>query len=477
MSFGVSGLMSGLDTESIISQMMTIERRPIMLLQQQEAAYQSKISAFGALKGVLAELQTAASALTETDLFAGFSASSGNTSVLTASASDTAVAGSYQVTVNTLAQAHQVRSAAFAASSEVVGTGTLTIKVGANAAVDVTIDGTNNTVAGIAQAINDADTDVTAGVVNDGLGNYFLTLASKETGVDNTISLTMADADGNLTDGSGLSKIYYDIVTDPLNPAMDSTQDASNAKLNVNGIDVERASNTIDDLLEGVTLTLKTADAGKPFTVKVSRDVGSITSKITAFVEKYNNTITSLGTLQSSNPEAGTVGPLQGDSTSRILQMRLESLLSTQVTGIASSVNSLSALGVSADKDGKLSFDSTTFTTAYEAHREDVVNFFTQTTEGSEGFALKFDTFLDSYLQKTTGLLATKEEGLNRSIEHIDDRVERIEFRLTKREENLRRQFNSLESLLAQFQNTSGVLSQQLDALSNLSAQISNNTK
>jgi len=473
MSFGVSGLMSGLDTESIISQMMTIEQRPILLLQQQEAAYQSKISAFGVLKGVLAELQTAAAALKETDLFAGFSASSGNTSVLTASASDTAVAGTYRVTVNALAQSQQVRSSSFTASSEVVGTGTLTIQVGTNTAVNVTIDGTNNTLAGIAQAINDADADVTAGVVNDGLGNYYLTMASKETGASNTISLTMADADLVNNDANGLSKIYFD----PATQAMDTTQAAANAQLNVNGIDVERASNTIDDLLEGVTLTLKTADPGNPFDVKVSRDVASITSKITAFVEKYNSALTSLGTLQTSDPEAGTVGPLQGDSTSRTLQMRLESLLVNPVDGVASSVNSLSALGVTADEDGKLSFDSATFTTAYEANREDVVNFFTQTTVGSEGLAVKFDSLLDSYLQSTTGLLATKEEGLNSSIEHISDQVERIELRLAKREETLRRQFNSLESLLAQFQNTSGILSQQLDALSNLSAQISSNTK
>lgn len=473
MSFGVSGLMSGLDTESIISQMMAIERRPITLLQQQEAAYQSKISAFGVLKGALGELQTAATALKETDLFAGFSASSANTAVLTASASDTAVSGTYRVTVNALAQSQQVRSSSFAASDAVVGTGTLTIQVGANTAVNVTIDATNNTLAGIAQAINDADGDVTAGVVNDGLGNYYLTLASKETGASNTISLTMADDDLVNNDASGLSNIYFD----PATQAMDETQAAANAQLNVNGIDVERASNTIDDLLEGVTLTLKTADPGNPFDVKVSRDVSRITSKITAFVDKYNNALASLGTLQSSDPEAGTVGPLQGDSTSRILQMRLERLLSSQVDGVASSVNSLSALGVSADEDGKLSFDSAVFTTAYEANREDVVNFFTQTTEGSEGFAVKFDTLLDSYLQSTTGLLATKEEGLNSSIDHIGEQVERIELRLAKREETLRRQFNSLESLLAQFQNTSGVLSQQLDALSNLSAQISSNTK
>lgn len=469
MSFGVSGLMSGLDTESIITQMMTVERRPILLLQQQEAAYQSKISAFGTLKGVLAELQTAAAALKETDLFAGFSASSANTTVLTASASDTAMAGTYQVTVDVLAQAQNRSSPAFAASTEVVGTGTLTIQVGTNDAVDVTIDGTNNTLAGIAQAINDSDADVTASVVNNGLGEYFLTLASKETGLSNTISLTMVDGDGDIDNDSGLSQLYYSAITPH---TMTVTQAAANAELTVNGIDVQRAENTIDDLLEGVTLTLKTADAGNPFEVKVSRDVASVTSKIKSFIEKYNSALAALKTLQTSDPETKTVGPLQGDSTSRILQRRMQSLLSTEVEGIASSVNSLSELGVSADEDGVLSFDSAVFTTAYEENRAEVVNFFTQTTEGSEGFANQWDDFLDSYLSSTTGFLPAKEEGLNRSIEHIEDQVERIEFRLVKREENLRRQFESLELLLGQFQNTSGILSQQLDALGNLSAQI-----
>lgn len=469
MAIGVSGLMSGMDTESIITKMMDIERRPITLLQQREAGYQSKISSIGALKGLLAELQTAAAALNEPDLFAGISATSGNTTVLTASASDTAVAGSYQVTVNALAKAQQVRGSAFTASSEVVGTGTLAIQVGANTPVNVVIDSTNNTLAGIAQAINSANTDVTAGVVNDGLGNYYLTLASKETGTSNTISLTMVDDDGINNDANGLSKIYEA----PVAQTMWQTQAAGNAQLNVNGIDVERAGNVINDLLEGVTMTLKAADAGKPFEVKVSRDTASVSSKITAFVGKYNSALSALKTLQISDPEAGTVGPLQGDSTTRMLQERLQSLLSTRVDGVTDSANGLSSLGVTADKEGKLSFDSTIFAATFEANPEDVVNFFTQTTEGSEGVALKFDNLLENYLDSSTGLLPAKEAGLNRSIEHIGDQVDRIETRIAKREENLRHQFESLELLLSQFQNTSGVLSQQIEALSNLSAQIS----
>jgi flagellar hook-associated protein 2 len=188
-------------------------------------------------------------------------------------------------------------------------------------------------------------------------------------------------------------------------------------------------------------------------------------------VDKYNNALSSLKTLQASNPEGGTVGPLQGDSTSRLLQSRLQRFLANTVGGVDGAVNNLNALGVTADKDGKLSLDAAVFTAAYESKPEEVVKFFTQSTVGSEGLARQVDSFLNGYL-KSTGLLTTKNEGLTKSIEHIGDQVERINFRLEKREENLRRQFEGLELLMGQFQNTSGVLSQQLDALSNLSSQI-----
>lgn len=471
MASGVSGLISGLDTESIITKTMAIERRPIQLLQQQEAAYKAKISAFGSLKGVLADLQTAAAALKDPSTFAGFSASSGNTTILDATASSTAVTGTYRVTVSTLAQAQQVRSSAFTASTDVVGTGTLTIQVGTNAAVNVTIDSTNNTLAGIAQAINNSTADVTAGVVNDGLGHYYLTMASKKTGASNTISVTMADADGINTDANGLSKLY----NNPAAQTMFETQPAGNAQISVNGIATERASNTaINDLLTGVTLNLKKADPLSSFDVTVSRDVGTVSSKVQNFVDKYNTALTTLKQMQISSPETGQIGALQGDSTPRILQSRLQSLLFAKVDGVASSVNGLSSLGVTADKDGKLSFDSTAFTSAYTANRGDVVNFFTQTTAGSEGVALQFNDLLDSYLNSSSGLLAAKTDGLNSSVTRIEDQVASINTRLAKREENMRKQFNALESLLSQFQNTSGVLTQQLTALSNLNAQISN---
>ncbi len=468
MSIGVGGLVSGLDTETIISQLMDIERRPILLLQKKEAADQAKISGLGSLKSALSSLQNSMSALKDADNFISLSATSGNTAVLTASASQDAVSGEYQVEVTTLAQAQQVRSSAFTSSDEVVGTGTLTIQVGTGTSFDIEIDSDHETLGGIATAINEAETDVAAGVVHDGNGNYYLTLVSQETGASNTISFTLADADGNNDDASGLSGLY----TDPVAHTLTQTQAAENADLTVNGIAVARATNTIDDLIDGVTLELKQEDPGNPFTVTVARNTSSVTAKLQDFVEKYNSLMDVLNELQSYNPETGEAGLLQGDSTSRHIQSRLQRFLYTQVNGVAGAVNGLSRLGIEMGSNGKLSLDSSELTAALESHSADVVAFFTQETTGNEGIAVRLDNLLDSYVKSSTGILAAKEKGLQSSIEGIEDQIERIEFRLAKREDNLRHQFEALESLLADFQATSGALDRQLASLDNLNSSI-----
>jgi len=473
MTISVGGLMSGLDTESIISKMMEIEKRPILLLQQREAGYQSKISALGTLESGLSDLQTAAQALKEPSDFTAITVTSGNPDILTASASDTASSGTYQVTVTALAQVQQLKSAAFTASDAVVGTGTLTIQVGSGTAIDVTIDSSNNTLSGIASAINSAGAGVNAGVIDDGNGNYYLTLASQETGAANTISFTVSDGDGNNDDASGLSGLY----TDPANHTLTETQAAGNAQLTVNGIAVERSGNTIDDLIDGVTMTLKKADSANPFTLTVSQDLNSIKSKVQTFVDKYNSLVDTFDNLQSYNSDTNTAATLLGDSTTSTIRFQLQDLLYTQVNGIDASVNGLSRMGIQMDRYGKLSLDDGTLTTALEDHQSDVTDFFTQATSGKEGFAVQLDNVLNSYLDSTDGLLNAKQEGLQSSIKDIDDQISSINDRLTQKEDTLRKQFNALETLLSNFQATSGALTQQLQSLSELNSQISSSNK
>jgi len=473
MGIGVSGLMSGLDTESIISGLMELERRPILLLQRREADFQSKISAIGTLKSALNDLKSAIDALKDSDNFESFAATSSNTETLEVSAGSGALPGYYHIEVTNLAQAQYLRSSAFTSDDAVVGTGTITIQVGSDTPVEIEIDSEHNTLSEIASAINDADLDVTAAVIHDGNGNYYLTLASNKTGTDNTISFTIQDDDGNNDDASGLSALY----TDPANHTLTETQAAENAQLTINGINVERSSNTIDDLIEGVTLDLKKEAPGETVNVEVSRNFSSITSKVQDFVDKYNSLVDTFTRLQSYNAETKEAGTLLGDSTTSQIRYRLQRMLYTQVSGIADEVNGLSKLGIEVDRNGKLSLNESELTDALENHLDDVVNFFTLDENGVQGLAVQLDDILDSYLNSYDGILKAKEDGLQASIDRIEDQIERINLRLAQREENLRRQFNALEELLGQYQQTSGFLEQQLASLTRLTNSIVDKAK
>ncbi len=343
-----------------------------------------------------------------------------------------------------------------------MGTGTITIQVGSDSSVDIEIDDDHKTLSGIASAINSADLEVTASVVGDGNGNYYLTLASNETGTDNTISFTVNDDDGNNDDAAGLSGLY----TDPASHTLTETQAAENAQLTINGISVERSSNTIDDLVEGVTINLKEESPGDTVKVEVTRNLSSITSKVQGFVDKYNSLVDIFDQLQSYDSQTKTAGTLLGDSTTSQIRYRLQQMLHTQVSGIADEVNGLSRLGVEIDRNGKLSLDESKLTDALENHLSDVIDFFTKDENGVEGIAVQLDNILDSYLNNYDGLLKAKQDGLQASVDRIEDQIDRINDRLSQREENLRRQFNALEELLAQYQQTSGFLEQQLASLS-----------
>lgn len=467
MGIGVGGLMSGLDTNSIITQMMQLERRPILLLQQKEAGIQSRISALGALKSGLVGLQASTTVLKSTSGYGTMQATSGNSTVLAATASSSSVAGKYQVEVASLAKAQQVRSSAFAGSDTVVGTGTLSITVGSGTPVNITIDDSNKTLAGIAGAINAADAGVTAGVIYDG-SNYYLTLASKATGAANTISLSIDDDDLVDNDAAGLSKLY----TTPASQTLTQTQAAANAALSVNGIAVERSGNTISDLIEGVTINLKQADAGNPFELVVARDNSTVTANVKDFVKQYNALTDALKSLAGYNSATKQGGILQGDSLTRQMRGQVSAFLHRQFGDSGQDIRRLSDLGLSVDKDGKLSLNEATLSSALADKREAVEAFFASTDTDSEGFAVQLDTMLDGYLKSGTGLLAAKEKGLKSSVDLIGDQVERIELRISKREEVLRKQFESLESLMAQFTSTSSSLDQQLQSLANLNANI-----
>ncbi len=388
MTISTAGIGSGLDINGIIGQLMAIERQPLAALAQKEAKYQTKLSAYGTLKGAMSSFQSAMGDLSTLSKFRPIKTSVADTTILSASASTGALPGSYSIEVTQLAQSHKLASAAFDATTDTVGSGTLTFQFGTysggtftanadKATQTVTIASSQNSLAGIRDAVNDADIGVTAAIVNDGTG-YKLVFTSDDTGADNSLKITVDDDDLNDTDNSNLSRLAYD----PAGSAgsgknLTQTVSALDATLTMDGISISKESNVIDDVVEGITLTLLAeSDANTPTTLTVSRDTSAVQTSVEAFVKAYNDLRKTVTDLTSYNAETKVASVLQGDAAARSVLTQVRRTLSTALTGLNGTYTDLSQIGVSFKSDGTLSLDSTKLQSALSSNFNDVAGLF-----------------------------------------------------------------------------------------------------
>ena len=425
-----AGIGSGLDIESMISQLMALERRPLQQIQQRKNDVRVEISANGQLKGAISRFQSAAKALTDRDALNGVSAKSSDEAVVTVSAGSSADTGSHAITVTRLATTHRLSSAAFADADTAIGTGTLDIAVGGNTLSLNLADG-NNTLAQVRDAINadPANPGVTASIITVDAGARLI-LTSNETGLANAISVTP---------GGGLAGMTLSEVE----PALD-------AQLKVDGFDITSASNTVSGAIAGVTLTLKAAGSAS---VDFTSDSSGIGDAAQEFVNAYNGLRGNIKALRRTS--------LAGDSILLGIERSVNARLSSGVAMPDASNGFLFEAGITFDKEGDLNFDSAKLADAMAADPDRVFDLF-----GAEatGMGVVLDGFLDRYVA-AEGLIDSRIESLESRDRTLDARVESAEFRLEKTEARLRKQFTALDSLLGQLQVTSSFLSQQLLSL------------
>ena len=466
------GIGSGLDVNGIINQLMKVEQRPLSMLANREARQQAQLSAFGSLKGALSTLQTSAKALTNSATFNGFRASLADSTLASVSASANATAGKHEIEVLTLAQSQKIKSENFAETSTTLGSGTLTIAFGTyhedgnfianpdKTPQAITIDADQSSLAGVRDAINHANAGVTASIVNDGSGHR-LVIASNDTGLSNAMQITVNDADGNDTDNAGLSQLAYDASTGGVTN-LSETVAAQNATLTIDGIAISKASNTISDALEGVTLNLLKADPGNQTSLSITRDTGSTQKAVEAFIKGFNDlnqTINSLSSYDAAN-QKGSI--LTGDSTVRTVQSQMRRLLTSAFPADVGGFSTLSQIGVSFQKDGTLALDSSKFNEALQASPEGIESLF------SGNFAPSLDRLVDGML-KNDGLIDGRMDGINASIKDIDSQREAIGRRLEDTEKRFRAQFAALDAMITSMNQTSNFLQQQLANLPKLS--------
>ncbi|UVH58957.1 flagellar filament capping protein FliD [Variovorax paradoxus] len=473
------GVGSNLDLASLLTQLQTAESQPLVALQAKAKSYTSKLSAYGTIQSALSTLQTAAKKLGDPTLFQSVTGTPTVSGILSASATDVSAAGNYTIDVSQLAQAQTVITAGQVDTKTAIGNGKITIDFGAitggtlnattgqytgatftadasQTAKSITIDPTNNTLEGIRNAINGANAGVTATIVNDGSGSpNRLVLTSTQTGEKSSMRISV----------DGDAALQNLLNNDPAGTQnLKQTAAAQNAKLNVNGIDVTSASNTVKEAIQGATLTL--VNTGKTG-LSMKENTAGVKTAINDFVKAYNSLQSTAKTLTSYDADTNTAAALVGDSTLRNLQTRIRQALTTPQAGGTNDMKVLTEIGVAFQKDGTLAVDSDKLDKALADNLKGVANLFSSATGSTAGYGKQIDAMVDDL---NTGALKVASDGVTSTIKQLDDQYDAMQLRVDAAVDRYRTQFNQLDVLINKMNNTKTYLTQQFEALTNSSS-------
>jgi flagellar hook-associated protein 2 len=447
------GVGSGLDLNTLLDALVKGERATAEgPLNRRQFGAQARLSALGSLKSAASSLADAVAALE--DFKIGRAATSSNDAVVTASAEADAAPGGYLIDVEQLATAQSLATSAldpFADSATALGEGTLTLTVGGKSAA-ITIAAGANSLDAVRDAINASGLDVHAAVVRDGDG-YRLLLASDVTGTAGEITATVS---GTLDARLG-------------SVSMDETVAAEDAKFRLNGLELTSSSNTVSDVLSGVTLELHGASAGgESASLTIGTDKAAVRTKLADIVKAYNALVdkikasSSVPPPQSSGASGSDAsngaggGPLVGDSTLRALQQRLGGAFSSTIDmdGEGHAFSSLVEIGVHTDASGRASLDEAALDAALESDDGAVEALVSS-------FGASFSATLESF-SGADGILDSRTKQLNSELRRIDSERDRLDARMEVLEERLRKQFSALDGLVSELKSTSAYLAQHL---------------
>jgi len=448
---------SVINVGTLVSELVAATEAPQQsLIANQTQAVTTNVSALATLKSALSSFQSSLAPLSTTSAFNALSASSSDQTVFTATAGSGAATGSYQVTVSSLASAQQLLSGAFAGgSTAVVGTGTLTLSLGSTS-FNVTIDSSNDTLAGIASAINSASGNpgVTATIVN-GTDGAHLILSSSLTGAANTISVTVGGG------ATGLSQLAYGSGNTANYTQQSPAQDAS---FSVAGVPYTSASNTVSDALSGVTLNLLgTTQTGSSVTLTVGNNTATVQSNIQAFVAAYNQLQSTFASLGSYDATTNTAGPMMGNAvltgTQNQIRQAIYSIVGT------SAYNSLASIGITTNSDGSLSVNNATLSSALSSNFSAVSTLFSS----SGGIASSLNSEISSSLA-SGGTVASYAQTLSQQENALTDQSNQLQTQMAALTASLTQQYSALNALLSSLQSTSSYLSQQFAMLPQVQA-------
>jgi flagellar hook-associated protein 2 len=432
----------------------------------------AQVSAFGTFDSALATFQATLTALQDPAQLAGRTATLGDDTIATATATATAVPGQYAFAVQNLATPASLSSAPnLGGANAIVGTGTLQISVG-GVLDSISIDSTDNTLQGIAGAINGSagNPGVTASILTTSDGSR-LVLTGTKTGAANGILVTQSGGDG------GLSSLVYDPAHNLT--TLTQTQAALDANFTVNGYPATSASNQVTSVISGVTLNLLKASAASaatpptytPTTLTIGNDTTGAQTSIGTFVSALNGLLSSIQSLSSYDTATQTAGPLLGNAAVQSFQSQLYKILGQVNAGITTGPNSLAAIGIGANAQGTYSSNSATLGNALTGNLDSV----SKLLSGPNGIATQINTLVTQYTQ-AGGLLDTISNGLKTSLSNNAKQLADLNARMAVYSATLTAEYNAMDTAVALLKQTQTYLTQQFNPGTSSSGTSSNSS-
>ena len=437
ITFG--GIGSGMDTESIVSALVGVERQGQTALQSRLTATNSSISNLSGISSLLSKLKAASDALDTTTEIGSYKATSSNAAIV-ASGSGLATPGKYSIKVEKLAKEARTYSNSIASASTALGqSGTLKLGVGSGTTQDIAIAGTD-TIDDVIGKINTAGLRLTASSFYDGT-SYRIQLRGMDTGAANSLSIT----ETGTTLGFGATA--------------NTGQAAQDAEIKLDGFAIKSASNQVTGAIRGVTLAL-TAETTDAVAVAIESDPSSLKTKLTALVDSYNAVISKVKELAGNGTVKAKDPNLAGDSTLRSIASRLTSALQSVGSG-TSAYTTLGSVGLAVDRSGKLSLDSTKFDKAIAADAAGVSKLLAGTDATAAGGVMSIvSNAVDVFTKSGTGLMASRSDAMTAATKRLQSRIDREEIRINRFADQLRKQFTTMDTTVAAWNAQSTYLSQ-----------------
>jgi flagellar hook-associated protein 2 len=467
------GIGSGLDINSIVSQLVAIEKQPLTQLQTEATSLQTKLTSYGKVKSSLAALRDAAAALTRATTWGQTVGTSSDSAAVGVTTSSTTKPGTYAIEVQKLAAAQSNATGVYASADSLVGEGTLHIELGTwgagqtsftpkagATAVDITVGPPAESLAQLRDKINASNAGVVASVLTDASGAR-LVLRSASTGASNAFRVSVTDTDSNNTDAAGLSALAFDPSAGIL--TMAQALAAANAAASLNSLPIASESNTLSNVLDGMTLTLGKVTTA-PVQVTATQDDESIRKSVDAFVKAYNELNTLLAEQTKYDAASKKAGTLQGDSAAVAIRTQMRSMLGA-TSGASTMFTRLAEVGIDVQRDGSISLNETKLKNGM-ANLSEMQKLFANSdlvTPANNGIATQLRTIADQLLS-IDGSISSRTEGLQKRIDLNEDRQERLEERLALTEKRLLAQYTALDARMGQLNSLSSYITQQIAA-------------